>query len=68
MSIHDNRSYGENACTRPFSPMGVAIIGALVLVSMVLWQRGPSAGTLVLLLLMLICPLTHFFMHHHYRN
>jgi hypothetical protein len=63
MSIHDNHSYGEDACIKPFSPMGLAVIGVLVLASIVLWQRGPSVGTLVLLPLMLIYPLAHFFMH-----
>jgi hypothetical protein len=67
MSIHDSHSRGDDARAKPFSPMGLAIIGVLVLVSIVLWQHGPSVGTLVLLPLMLICPLTHFFMHHH-RN
>ena len=69
MSIHDNQSHGDDACAKPFSPMGLVIIGVLVLVSSVLWQHGPSVGTLVLLplMLMLICPLTHFFMHRH-RN
>jgi Protein of unknown function (DUF2933) len=67
MSIHDNHSHGDDACAKPFSPMGLVIIGVLVLVSIVLWQYGPSVGTLVLLPLMLICPLTHFFMHRH-RN
>ena len=61
MSIHDNHSHSDNACAKPFSPMGLVIIGVLVLVSIVLWQHGPSAGTLVLLPLMLICPLAHFF-------
>jgi hypothetical protein len=51
MSIHDNLS-----CGQPFSPMGLVIIGVLVLASIVLWQLGPSVGTLVLLPLMLICP------------
>jgi hypothetical protein len=64
MSIHDSHSHGGDARARPFSPMGLAIIGFLVLVSIVLWQHGPSVGALFLLLLMLICPLTHFFMHH----
>jgi hypothetical protein len=63
MSIHDNHSHADDACARPFSPMGLIIIGVLVLVSIVLWQRGPSVGTLVLLPLMLICALTVFFMH-----
>jgi hypothetical protein len=67
MSIHDNHSHGDNACTKPFSPMGLVIIGVLVLLSMVLWQHGPSVGTLILLPLMLICPMTHLFMHRH-RN
>ncbi len=65
MSIHDNRSQRNDACARPFSPVGLVIIGALVLLGIVLWQYGPSVGTLVLLPLMLICPLTHFFMHRH---
>lgn len=67
MSLHDNHSHGDNTCAKPFSPMGLVIIGALTLVSIVLWQRGPSVATLVLLPLMLICPLTHFLMHRH-RN
>ena len=67
MSIQDNHSHGDHASARPFSTMGLVIIGVLVLGSIVLWQWGPSAGTLVVLPLMLICPLTHFFMHRH-RN
>jgi hypothetical protein len=67
MSIHDYHSHGGNACANPFSPTGLIIIGALVLLSMGLWQHGPSVGTLVLLPLMLICPMMHFFMHRH-RN
>jgi hypothetical protein len=64
MSIHENHLH-DDACARPFSPVGVIIIGVLVLASIVLWQRGPSIATLVLLPLMLICPLTHFLMHRH---
>ena len=60
MSIQDNHSHGGNVCAKPFSPMGLVIIGVLVLVSIVLWQHGPSVGTLVLLPLMLICPLIAF--------
>jgi hypothetical protein len=60
MAIHDNLS-----CGRPFSPTGLVIIGVLVLVSILLWQHGPSVGTLVLLPLMLICALAHLFMHRH---
>ncbi len=60
MSIYDNLS-----CGRPFSPMGLVIIGVLVLVSIVLWQHGPSVVTLVLLPLMLICPLAHLFTQRH---
>ena len=63
MSIHDNHSHGDDACGKPFSAIGLIIIGVLVLVSIVLWQQGPSVGTLVLLPLMLICPITHFFIH-----
>jgi integral membrane sensor domain MASE1 len=65
MSIHENHSHGDDACAKPFSPIGLVIIGVLLFVSIVLWQYGPSVGTLVLLPLMLICPLTHFFMHRH---
>ena len=67
MSIHDNHSHGDDAFAQPFSPMGLFIIGVLVSVSIVLWQLGPSVGTVVLLPLMLMCPLTHLFMHRH-RN
>jgi len=67
MSIHDNHSHSDDACAKPFSFVGLVMIGVLVLLSVVLWQDGPSVGTFVLLPLMLICPLTHFFMHRH-RN
>ena len=67
MSIHDTHSHGDDACAQPFSPRGLFIIGVLVLVSIVLWQLGPSVGTVVLLPLMLMYPLTHLFMHRH-RN
>jgi integral membrane sensor domain MASE1 len=67
MSIYNGHSHADDACPKPFSPMGLVIIGVLVLVSIILWQHGPSVGTLVLLPLMLICPLTHFFTHRH-RN
>jgi hypothetical protein len=53
------------SCGRPFSPMGLVIIGVLVLVSIALWQHGLSVGTLGLLPLMLICPLAHLFMQRH---
>jgi hypothetical protein len=65
MSIHDN--HADDACAKPFSSMGLVIIGVLVLLSIILWQYGPSVGTLVVLPLMLICPLMHFFMNRH-RN
>jgi Protein of unknown function (DUF2933) len=65
MSMYDNHSHGDHACAKPFSPIGLVIVGVLVLVSIILWQHGPSVGTLVLLPLMLICPLMHFFMHRH---
>ncbi len=64
MSDHDDHLRGE-ACAKPFSPKGLVIIGVLLLVSVGLWQYGPSTGALVLLPLMLLCPLTHFFMHRH---
>jgi hypothetical protein len=54
MSIHDNHSHGDDECAKPFSPMGLFIIGVLVLFSIILWQYGPSIGTLILLPLMLI--------------
>jgi hypothetical protein len=63
MSIHDNNSRFDGAYSKPLSPMGLIIIGILVSVSIALWQHGPSVGTLVILALMLICPLTHFFVH-----
>ena len=62
MSIHDNHSR-DDACARPFSPLGLVIIGIIVFISIVLWQHGPSVGTLILLPLLLICPLMHFLMH-----
>jgi hypothetical protein len=65
MSIHDKHSHCDDVCTKPFSPIGLAIIGFLVLFSIVLWQHGPSVGTIVLLPVMLICSLTHFLMHRH---
>jgi integral membrane sensor domain MASE1 len=67
MSIPDNHSHVDDACAKPFSPTGLAIIGILVLGTIILWQQGPSVGALVLLPLMLICPMTHYFMHRH-RN
>jgi hypothetical protein len=68
MSMHDNHSRGGDACVKPFSPMGLVIIGVLVSVSIILWQHGPSVGTLVLLPLTLVCPLTYFFVHRHGIN
>jgi hypothetical protein len=67
MSIRDTQSTRKNVCPKPFSPMGLIIIGVLVLGTMVLWERGPSVATLALLPLMLICSFMHFFTHNH-RN
>jgi hypothetical protein len=65
MSNHDDHPRGGEACPKPFSPRGLIIIGVLLLLSTGLWQYGPSVGTLVILPLMLLCPLIHFFMHRH---
>jgi integral membrane sensor domain MASE1 len=62
MSIHVDHS-GDGACAEPLSPLGLVIIGILVFISIVLWQHGPSVGTLVLLPLLLTCPLMHFLVH-----
>ena len=62
MSIHDDYS-GDGACTKPFSPLGLVIIGIIVFISIVLWQHGPSVGTLILLPLLLICPSMYFLLH-----
>ena len=62
VSIHHDNSR-DGACAKPFSPLGLVIIGIIVFISIVLWQHGPSVGTLVLLPLLLMCPLIHFLMH-----
>ena len=48
---------------RRVSRLGLVMIGIIVFISVVLWQHGPSFGTLILLPLLLICPLMHFLMH-----
>jgi phosphate starvation-inducible membrane PsiE len=65
MSVHDDHSRDASACAEPFSPMGLVIIGIIVFISLVLWQHGPSIGTLLLLPVLLICPLTHLLLHRH---
>ena len=62
MSIHDDYS-GDGAYAKPFSPLGLVIIGIIVFISIALWQHGPSVGTLILLPLLLMCPLMYFLMH-----
>jgi hypothetical protein len=67
MSIHEDYSR-DDTCTKPFSPLGLVIIGIIVFISIVLWQHGPSVGTLTLLPLLLICPLMHFLMRRQTRG